>query len=154
MADEVNDGIPELVGAYAPEQQDTINYLTPDAPEPAGRYAQAAERSGIIAVAGQVGISPVTGIIIRGVEGQIRQAMDNLVAVLVAAESSLEEVIQIRVYLTDPGAFKLFNAIYDEYITGETVPARATICTELTHPDLKFEVEALAVRGNSRLAGA
>lgn len=124
----------------------TINHATKHAPEPAGMYAQAAERGGIIAVAGQVGISPVTGQIIRGTEGQIRQAMDNLVAVLAAAESSLEEVIQIRVYLTEPEAFKVFNTVYEEYVTGDTVPARATVCTALTHPHLKFEVEALAVR--------
>jgi reactive intermediate/imine deaminase len=124
----------------------TINYLTPDAPEPAGRYAQAAERGGIIAVAGQVGISPITGQIIRGVEGQIRQAMDNLVTVLAASGSSLEEVVQIRAYLTDPDAITVFNLVYEEYVTGETVPARATVCAALTHPHLKFEIEALAVR--------
>lgn len=128
----------------------TINYTTEEAPAPVGAYAQAAERSGIIAIAGQVGVSPVTGQIIRDAEGQIHQAMDNLIAVLVAAGSHLGEVIQVRVYLTHPELFATFNAIYDKYVDAymgaSSLAARATVCTELTHPDLVVEIEALAVR--------
>jgi 2-iminobutanoate/2-iminopropanoate deaminase len=125
---------------------DTLNYQTSDAPAPAGAYAQAAERGGIIAIAGQVGVNPETGQIVPGAEGQIRQAMNNLVAVLEAAGSHLGEVIQTRVYLDDPALFSLFNGVYAEYMPESGVPARATVCAALTHPDLVFEIEALAVR--------
>jgi len=78
--------------------------------------------------------------------------MDNLVAVLEAADSHLGEVIQIRAYLTDSALFPTFNSIYGGYAAGymspSTLAARATVCAALTHPDLVFEIEALAVRSS------
>ncbi len=48
------------------------------APAPGGPYSQGVRRGNILAVGGQVGTDPQSGLIVEGVGEQIRQAMKNI----------------------------------------------------------------------------
>ncbi|HEX4224204.1 MAG TPA: Rid family detoxifying hydrolase [Pseudonocardiaceae bacterium] len=117
---------------------------TDAAPPPAANYSQAVRKGNILQIAGQVGIDPATKEIAGStVESQTRQTFANLNAILAAAGSSLDDVLMLRVYLTDAGHFAEFNAVFAEFVT-EPYAARTTVYVGLA-PGLLVEIDALAV---------
>lgn len=117
---------------------------TPDAPAPVASYSQAIRSGNVLAVAGQVGVDPASGTVVGDdVASQTRQTLQNVAAVLAAAGSSMDDVIQLRVYLTTQGDFAAMNEVYAEFVK-EPYPVRTTIFVGLA-PDLLVEIDALAV---------
>jgi 2-iminobutanoate/2-iminopropanoate deaminase len=115
---------------------------TDQAPPVAGPYSQSVRIGNIVAAAGQAGIAP-NGVTATGIEDQTRQAFENVVATLGAVGATMEDVIHVRVYLTDPTQFSTMNAVYSEFFQAP-YPARTTVYVQLPR-DLLVEVDALAV---------
>ncbi len=124
-------------------EMDSTVILTKNAPGPGGPYSQAVRRGNILALSGQAGVSPVSGMIVEGVDEQIRQAMNNLQAVLEEAGASFADVVMIRAYLTQQGHFRELNNVFKEFIL-DPPPARTTAYVELP-PGMLVELDALAV---------
>ncbi len=68
-----------------------------------------------------------TKLVDGGIEAQTHQVMKNLIDVLNAAGSSLEEVIFARVYLVNFGDFDKMNSVYASYFAKDKLPARTCI---------------------------
>ena len=115
---------------------------TDRAPVPAGPYSQVAASGRIVAAAGQVGRRP-DGTLLEGIEAQTHQAIDNLFAVLDAGGASPDDVVSVRVFLTDVDHFSIVNAIYASR-WNEPYPARTTVYVGLGR-GLLVEIAALAV---------
>jgi 2-iminobutanoate/2-iminopropanoate deaminase len=98
---------------------------------------------GWVFTSGQIGRDP-EGNIPAEFEGQARQAIMNLRHHLEAAGASLSSVVKTTVFLTCDTDFAAMNQIYASYFT-EPWPARSTIVAAMAHPDLLFEIEAIAV---------
>jgi enamine deaminase RidA (YjgF/YER057c/UK114 family) len=82
-------------------------------------------------------------------EAQIRLAFDNLTTTLEAAGGTLDDVVQIVVYLTDPAAFNLMIDIYKTYFTKAPYPNRATIfAAGLAVPGMIIELVVQAHLGS------
>lgn len=122
----------------------TINLVgsTTQAPYPAGPYSQSRRVGQIVTCAGQAGITP-TGEVEEGFERQLRRTFENLSATLDAVGAGFADVIQVRVFLTDPSNFVAMNAIYEEFFS-EPYPVRTTVTVVLPEP-LLVEVDVLAV---------
>ena len=112
---------------------------------PGGHYSHAVVAGGFVFVAGQLPITP------RGVklcdatfEAQATQVLANVASVLVAAGSSIERLVQVRVYVTDIANWPAFNAIYAAW-AGAARPARAVVPVPALHYSLGIEVEAVAL---------
>ena len=97
----------------------------------------------ILAVGGQVGTDPHSGILCDGVHEQLRQAMTNVKELLEEAGSSFADVVMLHVYLTEHGHFREMNQVLSEFLA-EPFPARTTAYVQLP-PDMLVEVDALAV---------
>lgn len=120
---------------------------------PPARFSHGVRKGNILQVAGQVGFLPP-------VEGQpptpagpalaeqTRQTFANVQAVLEAGGGTWEDVLMIRVHLTDTGHFAEFNEIYDEFFAGlkQAPAARTTVYVGLP-AGLLVEIDALAVLG-------
>ena len=117
-------------------------FTASDTPPPAGPYSPAVRIGAVVAGSGQVGITP-DGVILDGVSAQTRQAFSNLLAHLAAAGAGADDVISVRVFLTQVEHFAEMSEVYREYFT-EPYPARSTIYVGLP-PDLLVEIDALAV---------
>jgi reactive intermediate/imine deaminase len=121
---------------------------TDAAPPPAANYSQAVRKGNILQVAGQVGIDPATNQVAGDtVAAQARRTFANLNAILAEAGSSLNDVLMVRVYLTDSSHFAEFNEVYNEMFNeSATEPhaARTTVFVGLA-PGLLVEIDALAV---------
>jgi len=117
---------------------------TQDAPAPVASYSQAVRKGPILQVAGQGPGDPATGEFVPGgVAEQTRQTLRNVRAILAAAGASFDDVVMMRVYLTDPAHFAAMNEVYTEVMTSP-FPARTTVFVGLA-PNMLVEIDALAV---------
>ncbi len=117
---------------------------TSSAPAPAGHYSQAVVHDGLVFVSGQLPIDPLTGEKrIDSIEEQTRQALKNVAAILTAANSSLDNVLKVTVYISDIDLWGRVNEVYAEFF-GEHRPARAVVPTRELHHGFQIEIEAIA----------
>ncbi len=108
------------------------------------KFSQAVVAGGRVDVAGQVGLGPDMKIPDE-IDAQARYAFENLKTVLEAAGSSLVEVTQLTVYLTDIGDSPAVNDVFAEFFP-ERYPARTVVqVVALVLPQLKIEIQASAV---------
>ncbi|WP_309116114.1 Rid family detoxifying hydrolase [Saccharothrix sp.] len=118
---------------------------TPNAPTPVASFSQGVRKGNVLQVAGQVAFDPATGEIVgETVAEQTRQALRNVAAVLEAGGASMDDVVMMRVYLTDTSRFGEMNEVYNEVVTQQPFPARTTVYVGLP-AGLLVEIDALAV---------
>jgi|SRR6056297_351099 len=117
---------------------------TPNAPEPGGHYSQAMVHNGMVFISGQLPIDPVTGTRITGeIEEQTIQVLKNLKSILEAANSGIDYLLKVNIYISDVSLWSKVNQIYADFI-GSHRPARAIVPTRELHHGFKIEVEAVA----------
>lgn len=117
---------------------------TTNAPAAIGPYSQAVKVGTLLFTAGQIGLEPGSGLLVDGIEGQTRQVMANLAAVLEAAGSSLGQVVKTTIFLADMADFSRVNAIYGEAFAKEP-PARSTVQAAALPRGALIEIEAIAL---------
>jgi 2-iminobutanoate/2-iminopropanoate deaminase len=106
---------------------DLVAILAPDAPQPSSGYSQAVRVGNMIVTSGFLGTAPDgSGVVRGGFEAEVRQALDNIRAVLRAAGCPMSRVIRTTVSLTDIDRFADMDAVYREYFSAP-YPARNTI---------------------------
>jgi 2-iminobutanoate/2-iminopropanoate deaminase len=116
-----------------------------NAPKAIGPYSAGIKVGDFVYTAGQLGIDPLSGSFIEGgIEAETRQALQNLQAVLIAAGSSLENVVKTTVFLRDMNDFTAMNGIYAEFFTAN-FPARSAVQVARLPKDGAVEIEAVAV---------
>ena len=109
-----------------------------------GPYSQAVENGGLVFLSGQIPTNPMTGKIeTNTLEGQTKQVMENLKAVLQAAGSDLSHVLRCTVFLSDISEFQIFNDVYGTFF-GSSPPARTTIQAGKLPRDARIEIDAIA----------
>ena len=99
---------------------------TPDAPAAIGTYSQAIRVDNTVYLSGQIGLDPNTMQMVEGVEAQIHRVFQNLRAVAGAADSSLNDMVKLNIYLTDLTHFAKVNEIMATYFH-QPYPARAAV---------------------------
>ena len=120
---------------------------TDRAPAPVGPYSQAIIAGDFVFCAGQLALDAQTGQLVGDdVRAQTRRVLDNLAAVLVSAESSLDRVTKTTVFLADLADFQAMNEVYAERF-GTHKPARSTVGAPLLR-GAKVEIDCIAVRRN------
>ncbi|MDQ7909913.1 RidA family protein [Phytohabitans sp. ZYX-F-186] len=121
------------------------NPLRPIGATGASPLSPAIEAGSLVFISGQVGTDPATGTAPPGVEDQTRIALDRITALLTTAGLSRDRIVKTTVYLADIREIGTVNAIYREYFA-EPFPARTTIAATLPKPELRVEIEAIALR--------
>ncbi len=119
----------------------TIN--TTAAPAAIGPYSQAVRAGDFIFTSGQIGLDPVTGKLVEGVEAQTRQALANLAVILEAAGATFEDVIKTTIFLADMGDFQTVNMVYAAEFAADP-PARSTVQVAALPRRALVEIEMVA----------
>ena len=97
-----------------------------------------------IFVSGQAGFcNPKTNEQIEGIEGQVKQTMENIKEILSAAGSSLSDVVKVTVFLRNADDFAQMNEVYKQYFPND-YPARSTLIVGLALPQMLIEMECIA----------
>src|SRR5690606_31052998 len=78
-------------------------------------------------LSGQIGLDPATGTLVdSSFQDQVRQAFNNMKAVIEACGGDLGSVVKLTLFLTDLSRFGEVNSIMAE-IFDEPYPARSTV---------------------------
>jgi len=118
---------------------------TDNAPKAIGPYSQAVKAGGFIFASGQIPLDPATMQIVEGgIREQTDRVLNNLSAVLVAADSSLDRVVKTTVYLADLGDFAEMNEVYGRFF-GDVPPARSTVEVKRLPRDVRVEIDVIAL---------
>jgi len=116
---------------------------TNSAPAAIGPYSQAIVVDGLLFASGQIPLSPETGEVVSGgIKEQTEQVMQNIAAVLKAAESDFTKVVKTTCFMTSMEYFSAFNEIYARYFTGK--PARSCVAVSALPREVLVEVEVIA----------
>ena len=116
----------------------------PNAPEPKGHYSPAVVHNGLIFVSGQLPRNAVTGEVETGaIERQTELALRNVEAVLLEANSDLNHILQMTIYVSEMDDWGVVNEVYKQ-ILGEHKPARAIVPVKNLHFGTKIEIQAIA----------
>jgi 2-iminobutanoate/2-iminopropanoate deaminase len=121
--------------------------FTPNAPKPIGPYSQGILTGNTLYVAGQVGLNPSTGKLdSTGIEGETRQALKNISAILEAAEMTIANVAKTTIYLKNVKDFEKVNKEYAAFFVNVAPPARETIGIADLPKGANIEISVIAVK--------
>ena len=121
--------------------------FTDRAPTPIGPYSQDVASNGFVFCAGQIGLDPKSGRLVDGdISAQTRQALENLFAVLDAANA--EGLVFVNIYTIDISQFGAINEVYEDFLKSkgiEPFPARAVVEVSSLPAGASVEIAAVAV---------
>jgi 2-iminobutanoate/2-iminopropanoate deaminase len=123
---------------------------TKDAPAAIGPYSQAVRWGGLLFVSGQIPLDPSTGQLVGGdIAAQTERVMQNLRAILAAADCDFPDVLRTTIYVTDMAHFEAINAVYGRAFT-PPFPARATVQVAGLPRGAQVEIDAVAALPSAR----
>jgi len=113
-------------------------------PVPKGHYSPGIEHHGVVYVSGQLPMDLETRLPFTGDIGvQTELAFRNVDAVLKAAGSDLDHVVQMTIYISDMELWGKVNEVYAR-VMGDHRPARAIVPVKDLHFGTKIEIQAIA----------
>ena len=117
---------------------------TAQAPAAIGPYSQAVRVGNLVFLSGQLGLDPKTGELREGIEGQTRQSLENIGAILTSIGLDYAHVVKTTVFVKDLDDFAKVNEIYATFFK-EGAPARS--CVEVSRLPKRglVEIECIAV---------
>lgn len=120
---------------------------TLQAPAPIGPYNQAILSGNTLYTSGQIALHPETGeLIMDSITTETTQVMENMKAVLAAAEMTFEHVIKASIFISDMHNFTEINKVYGRYFNEETAPARETVEVANLPKFVNVEISMIAVK--------
>jgi 2-iminobutanoate/2-iminopropanoate deaminase len=129
-------------GAVAQGNKQVFN---PPNARPGGVLSSAVRVGDIVFLSGALGTKPGGGgLADGGIEGQTRQALENIKASATLAGVTMADVAKCTVFLTDVAIFQAMNGVYREFFATEP-PARTTVAVAgLVVPGALIEIECMA----------
>ena len=120
---------------------------TDNAPAPIGPYNQAVLVKDTLYLSGQIPLVPSTMELVEGdLTAETKQVMENLEAVLAAAEMNFEHVVKSSIFLNDMNNFATVNEVYGRYFDEKNAPARETVEVANLPKFVRVEISMVAVR--------
>lgn len=119
--------------------------LTPNAPKAIGPYSQAVACHGFLFVSGQIPINPKTQEIEeKTIEGQTKQVLANIEAILIEAGLSFDHVAKCEIFVIDIKDFPIINALYAEKFHNGIQPARQLVEVSALPKGSLIEISCIA----------
>ena len=116
--------------------------FTEKAPAAIGPYSQAVLSNGTLYVSGQIALAKVEAG--ANIEEETKQVMENMKAILEAAEMTFVNVVKCTIFVKDMNNFATINSVYGEYFT-QNPPARETVEVARLPKDVNVEISCVAV---------
>lgn len=120
---------------------------TKNAPAPIGPYNQAILSGNTLYISGQIPMDPKTNELVSGnIKTETKQSMENLAAILKAANMTFEHVVKSCIFLKDMHQFNEVNEVYASYFDAATAPARETVEVANLPKFVNVEISMIAVK--------
>lgn len=121
--------------------------FTDKAPAPIGPYNQAVLVGNTLYTSGQIALDPSTmELVMETIETETTQVMNNMKAVLEAADMDFSNVVKSTIFISDMNDFARINAIYGSYFEEEFAPARETIQVAKLPKNVNVEISMIALK--------
>ena len=120
---------------------------TSKAPAPIGPYNQAVLSGNTLYTSGQIAIDPSSGKLKIGtIKEETSLVMENMKAVLAAADMTFENVVKTSIFISDMTNFSEINEVYGSYFNEESAPARETVEVANLPKFVNVEISMIAVK--------
>jgi len=120
---------------------------TDKAPAPLGPYNQAVLVGNTLYISGQIAIDPMSNkLILDDIESETLQVMQNLKAVLNAADYLFEDVVKSSIFISNMDDFLSINQVYGSFFDNATAPARETVQVAKLPKNVNVEISMIAVK--------
>ena len=121
--------------------------FTEKAPAPIGPYSQAVFIGNTLYTSGQIALDPITmQLVLDDIETETKKVMENMKAVLDAANMTFQNVVKSTIFLMDMSDFAKINAVYASYFDEAIAPARETVQVAGLPKGVNVEISMIAVR--------
>ena len=121
--------------------------FTDKAPAPIGPYNQAVLIGNTLYTSGQIALHPQTmELVLDNIESETQQVMENMKAVLEAADMTFENVVKTTIFIMDMGNFARINSVYGTYFDEKTAPARETVQVAGLPKGVNVEISMVAIK--------
>ena len=112
-------------------------------------YSKVIKANGFIYIKSHVGIDFETEEVVSGIEDQTRLTLDWLNHALEDSGGVLSNLVKVNVYLANIDEdFDAMNEAYNKYMSDAGIdrpPARTTVGVPLSWPELRVQMDAIAV---------
>lgn len=121
--------------------------FTDKAPAPIGPYNQAIVVGNTLFTSGQIALDPKSmNLMLETIEIETTQVMNNLNAVLEAAEMDFSNVVKSTIFLSDMNDFARVNEVYASYFEEAVAPARETVQVAKLPRNVNVEISLIAIK--------
>jgi 2-iminobutanoate/2-iminopropanoate deaminase len=118
---------------------------TDNAPKADHILSQGIVSNGCIYVAGQIHNKPEGSMVVGSVKEKTDQIMQNISAILKAADATLNDIVKVVIYVTDMGQMPELNEVYPSYFT-EPYPVREAVCVQALPLGATIEISVVAAK--------
>ncbi|MEL6696121.1 MAG: Rid family detoxifying hydrolase [Bacteroidota bacterium] len=126
------------------EQRLTVEYY--NSPVNAARnvpYSEAVKVGQTLYLAGKLGMKDGK-LAEGGIQGETKQAMENIQAVLSQYGASMDDIVKVTVFLADMGEWGAMNEVYKTFFV-DHFPARSAVGVDSLARGARLEIECIAV---------
>lgn len=121
--------------------------FTEKAPAPIGPYSQAVLIGNTLYTSGQIALHPSSGeLILDTIEVETKQVIENMKAVLEAADMDFSNVVKTTIFIMDMADFAAINKVYATYFDEQQAPARETVQVAGLPKGVNVEISMVAVK--------
>lgn len=121
--------------------------ITSKAPSPIGPYNQAVLVGNTLYTSGQIALNPDTmELVLDDIKTETKQVMENIKAVLQAANMTFENVVKTSIFISDMNTFSQINEVYGTYFNEANAPARETVEVANLPKFVNVEISMIAVK--------
>jgi len=122
--------------------------FTDKAPAPIGPYNQAVlVNETTLYTSGQIALHPQTmELVLDDIETETKQVMENMKAVLEAANMTFDNVVKTTIFIMDMNDFTRINTVYGSYFDEKIAPARETVQVACLPKNVNVEISMIAVK--------
>ena len=120
--------------------------FTNDAPAPIGPYNQAVLVGNTLYTSGQIALNPISmELVLEDIETETKQVMENMKAVLNAADMNFDNVVKTTIFIMSMEDFAKINTVYGSYFEEKSAPARETVQVAGLPKGVNVEISMIAV---------
>lgn len=117
----------------------------PKAAKPIAPYTPAILSNGTLYLSGQIALTADGDLNMVDISTETKQVMDNLGALLKAADMSFDDLVKVTILLSDMAHYSAVNDVYGSYF-GEVPPAREAFAVKGLPRGVNVEISGVAVK--------
>lgn len=125
---------------------DKLIISTAHAPAAIGPYSQAVFANNTLYCSGQIAINPSSGeLVLDSIEAETQQVMNNIEAVLKAADMNFSHVVKASIFMSDMTHYATINEVYASRFEFNP-PAREAVAVKTLPKQVNVEISVIAVK--------